>query len=44
VHIIRKRPNLADLIPNIIYSIESGEYVPKNFISEVKADAIVQLQ
>lgn len=44
VHIVRARPNMADLIPNIIYSIESGEYVPEEFISEVKADAIAQLQ
>lgn len=44
VHIVRARPNLEDLIPNIIYSIESGEYVPEAFISEIKADAIAQLQ
>merc|ERR1712127_555167 len=44
VHIVRARPNLPDLIPNIIYSIESGEYRPEDFISEVKADAIEQLQ
>ena len=44
VHIIRARPNFDDLIPNIIYSIESGEFVPEAFMSEVKADAIDQLK
>lgn len=44
VHIIRARPNLGNLIPNIIYSIESGEYVPEDFISEAKVDAMTQLQ
>ncbi|KAL7523793.1 hypothetical protein ACHAXR_001634, partial [Thalassiosira sp. AJA248-18] len=44
VHIIRARPNLQDLIPNIIYSIESGEFVPEAFISETKMNAIAQLK
>lgn len=44
VHIIRSRPNIADLIPNIIYSIESGKFVPEAFVSETKGDAIVQLK
>jgi hypothetical protein len=44
VHIIRARPNLRDLIPNIIYSIESGEFVPEEFIKETKVDAISELQ
>lgn len=44
VHIIRARPNFDSLIPNIIYSIESGEFVPEAFISDLKMDAINQLQ
>lgn len=44
VHIIRARPNFADLLPNIMYSIESGEFVPEAFVSEVKADAVFQLK
>jgi len=44
VHIIRARPNLHDLIPNIIYSIESGEHVPEAFAFGNKSDAIARLQ
>jgi len=44
LHIIRARPNLDDLIPNIIYSIESGEFVPEAFVSEIKLDAIGDLK
>lgn len=44
VHIIRARPKLQDLIPNIMYSIESGEFVPEAFLSELKVEAIVKVK
>lgn len=44
VHIIRCRPNLDDLIPNIIYSIESGKFFPEAFVSEAKSIAIGKLK
>lgn len=43
VHIIRKRPDFPNLVPNIIYSIESGSYVPENFFGDDKMEAIAEL-
>jgi ferric-chelate reductase len=44
VHIIRKRPDFEKLIPNLIYSIESGTFKPETFVSESKLDAIDDLK
>lgn len=44
VHVIRSRPNIANLIPNIIYSIESGKFVPEAYVPETKVDAMEQLK
>ena len=44
VHIIRARPDFAKLIPNIIYSIESGTFVPESFVPDSKLDAIADLK
>lgn len=46
VHIIRSRPNLQELIPNIIYSIECGDVnVPEAFVlTKTKHDAIAALK
>lgn len=43
VHIIRARPDFAKLIPNIIYSIESGTFAPESFVSDSKLDVIADL-
>jgi hypothetical protein len=40
VHIIRARPDFARLVPNIIYSIESGTFIPELFVYDAKMEAI----
>lgn len=44
IHIIRQRPNLHFVIPNIIYGIESGTSMPEEFIPDDKIVAMELLQ
>lgn len=44
VHIIRARPDFPNLVPNIIYSIESGAFVPEDFMADAKVEAILELK
>ena len=44
LHIIRGRPNLAQVLPNLIYSIESGTAVPEAYVEDKKVEAVKTLQ
>lgn len=40
VHIIRSRPDFRNLIPSLIYSIESGISVPESYVPDSKIEAL----
>ena len=44
LHIVRGRPDLAKVLPNLIYSIESGTAVPEAFVEDKKVEVMRMLQ